>query len=150
MKKLTQRGFIVPGLVIIIVVLLFIVAYLYLRVRSDNQNVVSQSTLEDEVQQYEQNTRILTATDAEALVLKSWGGCTPDTCSRVIVSTEQKNNLWYVTALYEGLRDDSLFAQKRTAVATYSNDQWFLDVPTITQSCQPNRGHQDFTSAPCI
>jgi flagellar basal body-associated protein FliL len=92
----------------------------------------------------------LTQEQAEAIVLQTWGGCTPNTCESVTVTVENNNGQYIVTALIEGLRDDSVSAQKKVAPAYYSNNIWTLGNPTITQQCQFNRGHQDFSSVPCI
>lgn len=88
----------------------------------------------------------LTQELAQSLVLKVWGGCDPSTCSSVAV-TVQGNT---VTAIYEGLRDDSASSQKKVAIASYTNNIWVLGEATVTQTCQPGRGHQDFSSVPCI
>lgn len=87
---------------------------------------------------------------ARSLVLQTWGGCTPDTCSSVTVTVQNSNGQYIVTAIYEGLRDDSTSAQKKVAVASYSNNVWTLGEATITQRCQLGRGHQDFSSTPCF
>lgn len=84
---------------------------------------------------------------ARALVLKTWGGCTPDTCGSVTVTASSN----YVTAIYEGLRDDSVSAQKKVAPAYYSNGIWTLgELTESSQRCQPGRGHQNFSPDPCI
>jgi hypothetical protein len=92
----------------------------------------------------------LTQAQAQALVIQSWGGCTPDTCGSVVVTVQNNNGTFTVTAIYEGLRDDSSSAQKKVASAYYSNGVWALGNATITQRCQPGRGHQDFSAALCI
>ena len=91
----------------------------------------------------------LTQAQAQTLVLQTWGGCTPDTCGSVTVTVQNNNNQYTVTAVYEGLRDDSSSAQKKVALASYNNNVWSLGTPVITQSCQPGRGHQDFSSVLC-
>jgi len=88
----------------------------------------------------------LTREQARSLVLTTWGGCDPSTCSSVVVTVQ--NNI--VTAVYEGLRDDSASSQKKVAIASYVNNIWVLGEATVTQTCQPGRGHQDFSSVPCI
>lgn len=131
MKNSTQKGFIVPVLIIIIVVLLGIVGYLT-------------------VGKTDKSSTVLTPAEARALVIETWGDCTPDMCSKVVVSTEQKNNQWYVTATYEGLKDDSTSAMRKVALATYGNNKWSLGQPTESHRCHTNRGHQDFTTESCI
>lgn len=139
MTDLKQKGFIVPALIIIIVVLLAVVGYLTLGNRVDSVGPQSNT-----------NTPVLTTNEARTLVVDSWGDCTPSSCTRVVVSTEQKDDRWYVTATYEGLRDDSLSAERKVALATFVNNKWTLGTPTVTHSCQKNRGHQDFSTEPCL
>jgi len=99
------------------------------------------------------NEPSLTQEQAQTLVLQTWGGCTPDSCSEVVVSVAKgEKNTYVVTATYEGLRDDSTAANRKVAVASYMNGQWILGQPTVTYACY--RGHVDgsqgFTSALCI
>lgn len=95
---------------------------------------------------------ILTDSEALALVKSTWGGCEPSTCSKVIVSVNNIGGVTYVTATYEGLRDDSSSASRRVARAhyDYGYKAWVLETPVDTQRCQPGRGHQDFSAEPCI
>lgn len=93
---------------------------------------------------------VLTQAQAQTLVLQTWGGCTPDSCGSVNVTVQNSNGQYTVTAIYEGLRDDSSSAQKKVALASYNNGVWTLGSPTVTQRCQPGRGHQDFSAALCI
>ena len=94
----------------------------------------------------------LTNSEALALVKATWGGCTPDTCSEVLVSVSNTGGVVYVTATYEGLRDDSSSASRKVAPAhyDYGYKAWVLETPVTTQRCQSGRGHQDFSSAPCL
>lgn len=94
----------------------------------------------------------LTNSEALALVEATWGGCTPDSCSEVLVSVSNTGGVIYVTATYEGLRDDSSSAARKVAPAhyDYGYKAWVLETPVTTQRCQSGRGHQDFSSEPCI
>lgn len=94
----------------------------------------------------------LTNSEALALVKATWGGCTPDTCSEVLVSVSNTGGVVYVTATYEGLRDDSTSASRKVAPAhyDYGYKAWVLETPITTQRCQPGRGHQDFSSVLCF
>lgn len=94
----------------------------------------------------------LTNSEALALVKATWGGCVPDACSEVTVSVSNTGGVVYVTATYEGLRDDSSSASRKVAIAhyDYGYKAWVLETPVTTQRCQPGRGHQDFSSEPCI
>lgn len=93
----------------------------------------------------------LTNSEALALVKATWGGCTPDTCSEVLVSVSNTGGVIYVTATYEGLRDDSSSASRKVAPVhyDYGYKAWVLETPVTTQRCQPGRGHQDFSSVLC-
>ncbi len=94
---------------------------------------------------------VLTETSALALVKSTWGDCTLDSCSEVVVSVaKQGSETYVVTATYEGLRDDSSSAQRKVAVATFNNGKWTLGTPTVTQQCWPGRGHQNFSSELCL
>lgn len=94
-------------------------------------------------------TPALTQEQARALALQTWGGCT-DICESLAVTVQNNNGQYIVTATYEGTHDDSIAAQKRVAPAYYNNNVWVLGNVTVTQRCQPGRGHQDFSSEPCI
>jgi hypothetical protein len=92
-------------------------------------------------------TPTITQEQARILVLQTWGGCTPDTCESVTVTAHSN----YVTAIYEGIRSDSVSAQKKVASAHYSNNVWTLgELIESSQRCQPERGHQNFSPDPCI
>ncbi|OGZ01917.1 MAG: hypothetical protein A2946_02675 [Candidatus Liptonbacteria bacterium RIFCSPLOWO2_01_FULL_53_13] len=86
---------------------------------------------------------------ATALAKSAWGDCYPGRCTQFSVTTDSTNGVWYVTALYKGLYDDSTAAERKVAVATYQNGQWMLGQPTVTWSCAMGRGHQDFSTASC-
>lgn len=90
----------------------------------------------------------ITQAEAEALVARSWGICSPDGCSRVVVTISQGNT---ITAIYS-LLDDSTSQKKEVAKATYQNGAWVLGQSIIAYSC--HRGHidgsQGFSSSLCI
>ncbi|MFA6515360.1 MAG: hypothetical protein WCT42_03815 [Candidatus Paceibacterota bacterium] len=90
--------------------------------------------------------KIISQNEAENLVKKTWGDCLGEGCSNFRVTVIQ-NNL--VAGIYPQL-DDSVAFIKKESVAIYQNGTWTLGVPTITQACRLNRGHQDFSTVPCI
>lgn len=133
---------------IILLALIIILAGALIYVISINKTV-----LEDNVQYQEVSNSIPLLREAEALTLvkSTWGDCAPDSCSEVVVSiTKQDSETYVVTAIYEGLRDDSSSAQKKVATASYVNGTWILGTATVTQKCQPGRGHQNFSSELCL
>jgi hypothetical protein len=140
---MNQKGSVNIILVILVIVLAGALAYVTLVKKPTSQK-------NEQPQNVSEQTPVLTDGAALALVKSTWGDCTPDSCSRVVASvTKQESGTYLVTAIYEGLRDDSSGAQRKVAVATYHNGIWTLGTPTITQQCQPGRGHQDFSSEPC-
>ncbi len=139
-----QKGLVNTVIVILVVVLAG--AFLYSELVK-----IPTSQKNEQPQKVSSQTPVLTEAAALALVKSTWGDCTPDSCSQVVVSVAQQGSGTYmVTATYEELRDDSSSARRRVAVATYSNGTWTLGTPTVTQSCQPGRGHQDFSADLCI
>lgn len=87
-----------------------------------------------------------------ALVKETWGDCTPATCSKLTVNVlDGKDGVWFVEAIYEGMGDDSIQAQKKIARAHYVDKSWVLGKEmVIMYRCQPGRGHQHFSSEPCL
>ena len=56
-----------------------------------------------------------------------------------------------VTATFGGLLDDSINAQQYVLLLERQADgTWLLRSATFSQRCQPGRGHQDFSPAPCV
>ena len=80
-----------------------------------------------------------------------WGDYGDD-CEELIVSVlDGKDGVWFVQAIYNGLRDDSVYAQKKIAWAHYSNNAWEIGSEILEEyKCQPNRGHQDFSDELCL
>jgi hypothetical protein len=91
------------------------------------------------------NTPIITQAQAESLVKTQWGDIEPG--ERGTLSVTVDNNV--VTAIYPQA-DDSVKAIKKVATVTYQNSIWTLNQPVETQSCHQGRGHQDFSTEPCI
>lgn len=145
-----QKGFV--NIILVILVIVLAVALVYVTVdkkkvveeKKEVQTTIPAQTTKPVV------TPALSQAAALTLVKETWGGCTQDTCSEVTVTVNKVDATTYVTATYEGLRDDSTSAQRKTAVAQYANGTWTLDTPTTTHSCQPGRGHQDFSKENCI
>jgi len=66
------------------------------------------------------------------------------------IETIQEESQWVATITYDGLFDDSIRATRIRAIITYQNDEWVVGEFSETQKCQPNRGHQDFSTEFCI
>jgi len=91
-----------------------------------------------------QGNPILTQTQAETLVHKTWSDCSQGDCGGVTVTVVQNSSGQYVvTAIFTEL-DDSTSQTKRVSIATYQNGIWMLGQPTITRTC--HRGNADGTT----
>lgn len=95
---------------------------------------------------------ILSQETAQNLVEQKWGACTLNDCEELQVSVlDGKDGVWFVEAIYDGLRDDSVRVRKKIAWVHYVNDAWELGATALDEyKCQPNRGHQDFSDELCI
>ncbi len=95
---------------------------------------------------------VLSQEIAESLVKQTWGGCTEDMCGELKVSIlDEKDGVWFVQAIYDSVRDDSVRAVRKIAEVYYADNAWKVGtVITDDFRCQPNRGHQDFGPELCI
>jgi hypothetical protein len=86
------------------------------------------------------------------LVIENWGDCTPDICDELAVDILYGNDgLWFIGAVYDGMKDDSVRTQKRIAQVHYVNEEWKWGSELVKEyRCQPDRGHQDFSDELCI
>jgi hypothetical protein len=92
----------------------------------------------------------LSQDEALALARSTWGDCSAvGECSRVSASVQKEGSATRVTAIYEGLHDDSVSAMKKEGVASYANGSWTLGTAVTTYRCQQGRGHQDFSAELC-
>lgn len=139
-------------LIILVVVLAGVLGYVVLVKKPIVQNDEQTENAPEQTSSTNQEnaTPILSEIEALALVKTTWGDCPPLECSQVVASVTKQGSIIYVTATYEGLRDDSQSAERKTAVATYGSGKWTLGEVTVTQQCWPGRGHQDYSSEPCI
>ncbi|HDQ16863.1 MAG TPA: hypothetical protein ENN31_01950 [Candidatus Vogelbacteria bacterium] len=87
---------------------------------------------------------------ARQLVIDNWGDCDEFTCRELVISVEEKNNLWEITAIYDGLFDDSVRALRKIISAFFEEGEWVLGEASITHRCQPGRGHQNFSTEFCF
>lgn len=95
---------------------------------------------------------ILSQETAHNLIIQTWGDCTEDICEELKISVlDGKDGVWFVQAIYEGLRDDSVRVRKKIAQAHYADESWELGAVIVDEyKCQPNRGHQDFSDELCF
>ena len=100
----------------------------------------------------EKPTEQLSQDTATTLVTENWGSCTPGVCQKMTVTTlDGKDGVWYVQAVYNGMYDDSVQAEKRIAAVHYVNSEWKFGAELVREyKCQPGRGQQEFSSELCI
>jgi hypothetical protein len=100
----------------------------------------------------EKSREVLSQEIARNLIIEKWGDCTKDICSNLIVNIlDGKDGVWFVEAIYDGMKDDSIKSKKKIAWAHYMNNNWTLGLTILTQQkCQLNRGHQDFSDKLCL
>ena len=67
----------------------------------------------------------------------------------VDISKIGKNN-WIVMVTYDRLFDDSTKAERIKTIVMYKDGQWIKGETFWTQQCWPGRGHQDFSTEPCL
>lgn len=98
------------------------------------------------------NRPILSQATADSLIKEAWGDCTLDVCEKLTINKlDGKDGVWFIEAIYDGLKDDSVRARKKIANVHYVNDAWELGTTIIDEhKCQPNRGHQDFSDELCL
>ena len=100
----------------------------------------------------EKSRETLSQKIAENLVTENWGSCETRECSSLTVNIlDGRDGVWYVQAIYNGLKDDSVRAQKKIASVHYVNGEWKWGSELIKEyKCQEGRGHQDFSSELCL
>jgi len=111
----------------------------------------SRSFLVEDGQLREKPFAVLSPDIARKTVVAEWGDCSPDACSVLRVSVwDGGGGAWYIEAIYDGMLDDSVKAQKRIAPAVYRNGEWTLGDPLVKQvKCHQGRGHGEFSEEPC-
>jgi len=120
---------------------------------TDQTSVVKSKYLiyeSDELKEKQMET--LSQETAENLVIENWGGCETNECSDLTVSIlDGKDDVWYVQAIYDGMKDDSVKAQKRIATVHYVNGEWKWGSEIVKEyKCQEGRGQQNFSSEFCL
>ncbi len=85
-------------------------------------------------------------------VIQRWGDCpgTPDTCRELEVSLSKNSGIWYLTAIYNGLGDDSISAIRYIAPLSNLEGTWTISDPVEkTQRCSRGENVVDFTNKLC-
>ena len=85
-------------------------------------------------------------------VIQRWGDCpgTPDTCRELEVSISKNNDMWYMTAIYSGLGDDSVSAIRYRAPLSNFEGTWMISDPIEkTGRCARGENIVDFTNKLC-
>ncbi len=85
-------------------------------------------------------------TDATEEEMNLWSEKGYGYCSVEVVKDE---DAWLVVVTFNGLKDDSITAEKISAPVHYENEAWVVGTETTTQQCHKGRGHQDFSEEPC-
>ena len=94
---------------------------------------------------------VLSQEMAESLVIEKWGDCGINECSLVVSILDDGDGIWYVQAVYDELKDDSVKTQKRIASIPYVDEEWSWGSELVQEyKCQPGRGHQDFSEELCL
>ena len=65
-------------------------------------------------------------------------------------ATEEGSGPTTVTVMLDRLPDDSVRGQRFELVFTQQEGEWRLATATTEQRCWPSRGHQDFSTEPCL
>ncbi len=72
------------------------------------------------------------------------------TTSVVAEATAEGSGPTTVTVTLDGLPDDSVRAQRYVLVLGPDGDNWKLTSAVTAQRCWPGRGHQTFSTEPCV
>jgi hypothetical protein len=101
--------------------------------------------IELERPQLDQETALELASD-------TWGDCEATECDALTVRVlDGQDGVWYVEATYEGLRDDSVEAVRRSASVHYASGRWLVGSVLLTEyRCQRGRGQSDFGKGLCL
>jgi hypothetical protein len=93
----------------------------------------------------------LTAETAMKLAMQDWAGCTAKSNGKLSANVmDGKGGLVYVESLCDELNDNRLKAEKRIAQARYQDGVWSLGGILLHEySCQPNHGHEHFSTETC-
>lgn len=72
------------------------------------------------------------------------------TTSVIAHSTEEGSGPTTVVVTLDRLPDDSIRAERYLLAFTQSNGEWRLASAVSARRCWPTRGHQDFSTEPCL
>ena len=87
---------------------------------------------------------------ARSLVIEKWHDCTPDMCDELSVRVFEKDDAWFVEALFDGMKDDSVRSQKHMSEINLVDNKWQIgDEISKEFICQPGRGQEEFEEGLC-
>lgn len=94
---------------------------------------------------------LLSANTATTLAIQDWGRCARDSNARLTANViDGKGGVWYVEALCDERADTSVKVERKIAQARYKDGVWSLgDILLHQYKCQPNHGHEDFSTENC-
>jgi len=67
-----------------------------------------------------------------------------------ILDISKEKDRWVVMITYDGLYDDSIKAERISAIVVHKNKEWIISEIFEEYQCQPGRGHQDFSTELCL
>ena len=138
---MNKKGFTNIILVIIIVILIGLIGYFVLVQKPEASSVTQTPSSEPELTK-EIALPLLKMECSSERVQGEYGSCTVD--------ISQEKDQWVVTITYDELYDDSIKADRIRTIVMYIDGQWVKGETSRAQQCWPGRGHQDFSTEPCI
>jgi len=98
-----------------------------------------------------ENWEILSQADATKLIIDNIWDCSKNECDNLEVNTSNwKDWIWYIEAIFDGLKDDSVHAIKRIYTVGFVNGKWELWAEVFEEyKCQKGRWQEDFWAEFC-
>jgi hypothetical protein len=92
----------------------------------------------------------LSQEEATLLAIDQWGECQNDCEKMTVQRLDGTDGVWFVEAIYEGMKDDSVASQKYIAMAHFVDGKWVLGKALHREyKCREGRGHTDFEESFC-
>jgi len=88
----------------------------------------------------------ISQSEAESLVIKNWG----DSDELSVKVLDGKDGVWYVEAVYNNMKDDSVSAKRAIASVHYVDNGWKWGSEQLVEyKCQSGRGQSEFSEELC-